>query len=447
MGKEEYRKYWNEEIETMPREELIKLKQKKLPQAIQRAHASPFYRRRFQEIGAKPEDIKTIDDLEKLPFTTKDDLRDNQQEEPPFGDYLGVPMEEISNIYSSSGSTGEPTPMLVTEKDVEIWKERSTRIFWATGLRPHGIAQNTYNYQLFAGAWVVQWGMLGTGASVISMGIGNTVRQLEVMKRYGATYLSGTPSYAIHMAEVAKKEGIDIRKDLKVRKLLVSAEPGASIPSVRDKIEDLWDAKVYDFPGQQEALGWSGSCEEQTGCHIVEDHFIVEIIDPETKKRVSPGEKGVAVLTHLERQSQGLIRWWTNDETYYVEDECPCGRTGHLLPRGILGRVDDMLKIGGVRIWPAGIEEVLRALPDFGQEFQIILDDTNVMVAGVLTRLKLKVEGREGISDTVKLSSEVKDRIKTRFSVTPEVDVVPFGTLPRFEMKAKRIIDTRKEQK
>ncbi|RLB03779.1 MAG: phenylacetate--CoA ligase [Deltaproteobacteria bacterium] len=431
-------------METMPREELIKLKEKKLPEAIKRAYASPFYQKRFKEIGADPNDIKTIDDLEKLPFTTKEDLRKSQQENPPFGDYSGVSMEKISNIFASSGTTGEPTTMVITRRDVNVWAERAARIFWATGLRPDDIAQNTYNYQLFAGAWMVQWGMEKTGATLISMGVGNSKRQLITMKRYGTTYFTGTPSYALSLAEAAEKEGIDIKKELKVRNLLLSGEPGSSIPSVREKIENLWGAKVHDFPGQSEALGWSGSCEEQCGCHIIEDHFIVEIVDPETKKRVGPGQTGVAVLTHLEREAQGLIRWWTNDLTYYVEDECPCGRTGYLLPRGLSGRSDDMLKVKGVRVWPAGIEEVLRSLPSVGQEFQIILDETNVMESGVLTKLKLRVESKESVKDTRKIEEDVITNIKARFNLTPEVEVVEPGTLPRFEMKAKRIIDTRK---
>ena len=446
MSKDEYPKYWNEKIETMPSHDLAKLKEKKLPEAIKRACASPFYKKRFKEIGADPNDIKTMDDLEKLPFTTKEDLRRSQLKNPPFGDYCGVPMGRISNIYASSGTTGEPTSTLITAKDMAIWKERSIRFLWATGLRPYDIAINNFNYQLFAGAWMVQMGLQESGAMVISMGVGSSKRLLQTCKRYGVTYMCGTPSYAVHLAEIAEQEGIDLKSDLKVRHMMLSGEPGGSIPSVREKIEDIWDVRVHDFPGQQEALGWSASCEEQTGCHIFEDHLIVEIIDPETKKRVGPGEKGVAVLTHLERESQGLIRWWTNDETYYTEDQCPCGRTGRLLPRGILGRQDDMLKVSGVRVWPAGIEEVLKSLSNVGQEFQIILDDTNVLESGVLTRLKLKVEPKEAVTDTKDVAEEVKVNIKARFNITPEVDVVQPGTLPRFEFKAKRVVDLRKTE-
>jgi phenylacetate-CoA ligase len=266
------------------------------------------------------------------------------------------------------------------------------------------------------------------------------------MKHFGATLFLATPSYAIALAEKANEQGFNITKDFKLRVIGVGAEPGGSIPNVRKRIEDLWKVKVHDVGGQSEAQGWYHSCEEQIGCHIIDDHFIIEFIDPDTKKSVGPGEKAVAVITHLERRSQGLIRWWSNDLTYYEEDLCPCGRTSFILPRGVIGRGDDMLKVKGVRIWPAGVEEVLRSMSNIGDEFQIVLDDTNVMESGALSSLKLKVEPAEGVTDTKKVAEDVATNIKARLNIRPEVEIVPVGTLPRFEMKAKRIVDLRKDQ-
>jgi phenylacetate-CoA ligase len=442
----EYPKYYNENMETMPREEMHKLKEKKLSQAIKRACDNPFYKKKFKEVGANPEDIQTIEDLKKLPFTTKEDLRESQKVLPPFGNYCSLPMEDISMINASSGTTGDPTAQLISFKDMDIWKERSARFFWAIGVRPNDICQNTLNFQLFGGVWWIQFGLWGAGATVIPFGVGSSQRQLLIMKNFGATLFLSTPSYAMALAEKAKEHGFNIERDFKLRFIGVGAEPGGSIPNVRKRIEELWKVKVHDVGGQSEAQGWYHSCEEQTGCHIIDDHFIIEFIDPDTKKTVGPGKKAVAVITHLDRRAQGLIRWWSNDLTYYEEDYCPCGRTSFILPRGVIGRGDDMLKVKGVRIWPAGVEEVLRSMPNVGEEFQIILDDTNVLESGALSNLNLRVESRDDVTDKEKLVVEVASKIKAHLNVKPEVEIVHPGTLPRFEMKAKRIIDLRKDK-
>lgn len=443
MKSSEYPRYWDETIETMPREQIRKLQEEKLRVAVKRAYQTPFYQKKFAEVGAIPDDIKTIEDLHKLPFTTKDDLRKSQAEHPPFGDYTTVPMEQISGVYASSGSTGDPTASLLTPKDQEVWAERGARFFWAFGVRPYDVAQNMYNFQLFAGAWMIQWSMHRVGCSVITTGIGNSEKQLEIMKRFGTTFTGMTPSYAFRLAKVAEELGIDIKKELKLKKMIISGEPGASVPEIRKRIEDVWGAKVYDYPGMQEANGWSGSCEEQSGTHIAEDHFIWEVIDPETKKPVGPGERGVAVVTHLETYAQPLIRWWTDDYVIYTEDYCPCGRTWHLLPYGILGRADDMLKVSGVRVWPSGIEALLKETPGFGGEFRILKDDDTVIEeTGGLKKLKLQVEYEQGINSE-QLKLEVERRVKERFNITPIVELVTEGTLPRFEHKTSRIVDLR----
>jgi phenylacetate-CoA ligase len=439
----EHPRYWNAEVETLSRDGLRQLQERKLADAVRRAQACGFYRRKFAEAGAAPADIRTLDDLARLPLTTKDDLRRSQSEHPPYGDYLAVPKTSVLGIYASSGSTGEPTTALATAEDHAAWAERGARFFWAFGVRPHDIAQNMYNFQLFAGAWAVHLGMQRVGCAVITMGVGNSERQLQVMQRYGTTFTGMTPSYAFHLAAVAQQMGIDIRRDLRLKRMIVSGEPGASAPAVREKIEALWGAKVYDWPGMQEALGWSGSCEAQTGTHVAEDHFILEVLDPETRRAVGPGETGVAVLTQLENHAQPLLRWWTDDYVVYSTDYCPCGRTARRLPFGILGRADDMLKISGVRVWPSGIEATLKELPGFGGEFRIVKDRTTVQEnSGALVKLKLRVECGDAV-DREPFAAAVAARVKAKFNVTPIVELVGERSLARFEHKTKRVVDER----
>jgi phenylacetate-CoA ligase len=439
----EYPRYWHADIETMSRDEMRQLQEKKLREAVRRASSTEFYQRKFAEAGASPDDINTIEDLARLPLTTKDNLRQSQTERPPYGDYLAVPLSSVSGIYASSGSTGEPTSALATAQDHEVWAERGARYFWAFGVRPDDIAQNMFNFQLFAGAWAIHHGMQRVGCSVITMGVGNSERQLQVMRRYGTTFTGMTPSYAFHLADLAEQLGIDIRQELKLKSMIISGEPGASEPAVRDKIEKLWGAKVFDWPGMQEALGWSGSCETQSGTHVAEDHFILEVLDAKSHRPVGPGEIGVAVLTQLENYAQPLLRWWTDDYVTYSEDYCPCGRTMHLLPSGIHGRADDMLKVSGVRVWPSGIEAALKDMPGFGGEFRIVKDASTMQKAsGALLKLKLRVECASSI-DRGSFKEDVEAKLKGAFNITPIVELLDENTLPRFEHKTNRLVDER----
>jgi len=437
---EQDRPFWNEEMETMPRDKIRDLQEEKLLRIVKRAYQTPFYQRKFQESGITPTDIKSIEDIKKLPFTTKNEIRNSQAIHPPFGDYLTLPFDQISGIYASSGSTGQPTVALLSLKDQEVLTERSARGMWAWGIRPGDVLQNILNPQLFLGYWFSHWGANRVGASVISMGVGSSERQLEVMKRYGVTFLFVTPSYSFHLAEIAAKKGIDVKNDLKVRCLAVGGEPGGSDPNIRRKMEEEWGAKVFDCPGMQESNGWGYACSEQNGVHMNEDHFIWEVLDPETKEPVQPGERGVLVLTTLEVDAQPLIRWWTDDYVVYSEEYCKCGRTFRILPKGVLSRNDDMLKISGVRIWPAGIESVLKQISGFGGEFRIIKDETSVVKeTGQLRKLKLEVEYADHVN-IESFKNTIITKIKNQFNITPEIVLVGTGTLERFEHKAKRII-------
>ncbi|WP_165820839.1 phenylacetate--CoA ligase family protein [Pueribacillus theae] len=435
-----YSEFWDIEMETMSRDKLLRLKEDKLQKIIEQAYQTPFYQRKFKEAGVSPSDIRTIEDLKKLPITTKDDIRKSQAEHPPYGDYLTVPLKQISGLYSSSGSTGQPTTSLLTFRDQEVVTERSARSYWAFGIRPEDVVQNIINPQLFLGYWFVHWGATRIGCSVISMGIGSSDRQLQVMQRYGVTCAFMTPSYAFHLAEFASKKGIHVRKDLNLQYIVLSGEPGGSDPVIRSRIEETWGVKVFDCPGMMEAMGWGYTCKEQKGVHMQEDHFIWEVLDPETKEPVQPGERGVLVLTTLETDAQPLIRWWTDDYVLYSEDYCPCGRTSHVFPGGILSRSDDMLKISGVRVWPSGIESALKEVNGFGGEFRIVKDSSSIRKeTGALFKLKLQVECRSE-TDAVDFIKNVKDKIKAKFNITPEVELVAVNSLDRFEFKAKRII-------
>lgn len=432
--------YWNEAMETMPREEMRALWDRELPKAVARCYATPFYRRRFAELGLRPEDIRTFADLEKLPFTTKDDLRQSQREHPPFGDYSTIAAEQAAQIFASSGSTGTPTVALASAWDLEQIADRSARAYWAMGIRPHDRTMLAFSYQLFVGSWAAHYAQQRLGATVVPMGIGDSRRHLFMMQHLRPTFWIGTPSYALYLAELAEKEGIDLVGS-SVERMFVGGEPGASLPSFREKLERLWGAKVYDHPGQTEAVGYLGSCTHQV-CHSFDDHFIWEVIDPETGRRLGPGQLGVLVLTHLMRHGQGLLRWWTGDYTYYVEDYCACGRTTYIFPRGVHGRSDDMLKVRGVRFWPSSLEEIVRGLPGAGNEFRILLTDENTVENGSVKQLDIQIEV-EPAADGAAVAQALRAEIKSLFNFTPNVEPVPAGSLARFEGKARRVIDRR----
>ena len=435
-----HRAFWNEAMETAPRGALRELWHRELPDAVARCASTPFYRRRLGAIGAAPGDIRTYDDLAKLPFTTKDDLRESQTTSPPFGDYSTITADEAAQIFASSGSTGAPTAALASRYDLEQMADRSARAYWAMGVRPEDRVQLAFSYQLFVGSWAAHYAFQRLGAALIPMGTGDSRRQLMIMQHLRPTFWAGTPSYALYLAELAAQEGIDLRGS-SVRRLFVGGEPGASIPSFRAKLEDLWHARVYDHPGQTEAVGYLGSCPEQV-CHSFDDHFIWEVVDPGSGRRVGPGEVGVLVLTHLRRHGQGLLRWWTGDFTYFVEEPCACGRTTWVFPRGVFGRADDMLKVKGVRLWPSSLDEIVRAIAGAGNEFRIVLDDANSLENGSLTALDLEVEVLAG-ADGAAVADAVVREVKARLNLTPSVHPVPAGHLPRFEGKSRRVADRR----
>lgn len=430
---------WNDEFETLPREALEALQLKRLKHTLERVYATvPFYRRKFDEAGIKPDDIKSLDDLKRLPFTTKDDLRENY----PFG-MFAVPLKQVVRIHASSGTTGKPTVVGYTRRDIETWSELMARSLASAGVTKEDIIQNAYGYGLFTGGLGVHYGAEKLGATVIPVSGGHSKRQITIMKDFGATVLTCTPSYALHLAEVAQEMGIN-PKDMKLRVGIFGAEPWTE--EMRKEIEETWGIKAIDIYGLSEIIGPGVSieCEEaQNGLHIFEDHFIPEIIDPETGEVLPPGEYGELVITTITKEAFPVIRYRTRDITCLIPEPCICGRTMVRMGR-VKGRTDDMLIIRGVNVFPSQIEEIIMATEGVLPHYMIVVDRE-----GTLDVMEVQVEVDEKIfSDEVKrlqqLARKLEQNIKDTLGISVKVRLVEPKTLQRFEGKAKRVIDKRK---
>jgi len=372
---------WNKEMECMPREKIEALQLTKLKETLKYVYErSAVYKKKFDEIGFKPEDLKSLSDLNKLPFTTKDEFRDNY----PFG-MFAVPMDQVVRFHASSGTTGKMTVIGCTKNDMEVWTELLARMITMTGVNNTDVTQIAFGYGLFTGAHGLQYGMERVGATVIPISSGNTERQLMVMKDFGTTALVSTPTYALHLGDVAIKLGIDPRKDLKVKVGLFGGE--AFSEEYRNEIEERWGILATDNYGLSECggPGYSGECELICGQHIAEDYYITEIINSETLEPVKPGEKGEVVITTLGREAVPVIRYRTKDISSLTYEPCECGRTTARLSK-ITGRSDDMMVIRGVNVFPSQIESVLVNIKGLAPHYQIVrynkgyLEDIEVRV-------------------------------------------------------------------
>lgn len=391
------------------------------------------------EAGVRPEDIRSLDDLARLPFTTKDDLRQNY----PFG-LFAVPLNRVIRIHASSGTTGKPTVVGYTKKDLRTWAGLIARIVTMAGVRRGDIAQVCFSYGLFTGGFGLHYGLERAGVTVVPAAAGNTERHIRLMQDFGTTVIVGTPSYALYMAEVARSLGVDPRRDLRVRRGLFGAEPWSE--GMRAEIEAAWGIKAFDNYGLSEVIGpgVAGECEEKRGLHINEDHFLVEVIDPETGRPLPPGERGELVFTTLTKEAFPVIRYRTRDISRLMFEPCPCGRTTIRMER-VTGRSDDMLIIRGVNVFPSQIEEVITSTPGLAPHYLIIVDKK-----GYLDEIEVQVElSPEGFSDRYKdlasLEEQLRNRLQATLSLTPRVKLVEFGSLERTTGKARRVIDRRKE--
>ncbi|HPT30518.1 MAG TPA: phenylacetate--CoA ligase [Prolixibacteraceae bacterium] len=429
---------WNESIECASREEMRKIQSERLIDTVQRVYQSvPAYRRKMQEAGLVPGDIKSIDDLAKLPFTTKSDLRDNY----PFGMFT-VPMSEIVRIHASSGTTGKSTVVGYTRKDLRVWAEVVSRTLMMAGVHREDMVQIAYGYGLFTGGLGMHYGCENIGASVIPISGGNTEKQLQLMQDFGTTVLACTPSYSLFLAEEMEASGIK-KEDLKLRVGIFGAEPWTE--NMRREIESKLGIKAIDIYGLSEIIGpgVSCECEFQAGMHVNEDHFIPEIIDPETLKPLPEGAVGELVFTTVTKEGIPLIRYRTRDLTRLNFEKCQCGRTLVRMEK-CKGRSDDMLIIRGVNVFPSQIESVLLEMSETAPHYLLIVERENN-----LDILKVMVEVQEQFfSDEIKmlesLRKKITHKIQSTLGISVEVKLVEPRTIERTAGKAKRVIDNRK---
>ncbi len=428
--------YLHPELETLSRAEIEALQLERLKKTVAQCMNSPFYRKRFADHHITPADIRSLDDLQKIPFTTKQDLRDNY----PFG-LAAVPMEQVVRLHSSSGTTGTPTVILHTQKDLDEWANAVARCLYMVGLRPGDIFQNSSGYGMFTGGLGFQYGAERLGMLTVPAAAGNTKRQIKFITDFGTTALHAIPSYAGRLYEVMEEMGIDPKRDTKLHTLIIGAEPHSE--EQRRRIEDMLGVKAYNSFGMSEMCGpgVAFECKEQNGLHIWEDYYIVEIVDPQTLEPVPQGEVGELVLTAINREAMPLLRYRTRDLTRILPGECPCGRHHIRLDR-MKGRSDDMMILKGVDIFPIQIETILMQFAELGNDYLITL--TNEEANDLMT---VEVELKEFCDDYPRLQAltkEITRQLKDEILITPVVRLVPKGALPKQEGKAVRVKDLRK---
>ena len=429
-------KLFNKKIETMPRKDLKEIQLKNLKKTVKNVNDNvPFYNKKFKEFKITPDDIKTLDDIRKLPLTTKNDLRDNA----PFG-MMATSLENCNELHASSGTTGIPITTCYTQNDIDVWSEVMARCLSMSGLTKKDIFQNPIPYGTFTGAFGFHYGAQKIGALVIPTGKGQSERQLKLMDYYGTTFISGVASYAMRLSQVAQDIDINLKK-LKVRNGLFGAE--MFTPGLKNRIMDAWNMDVHDIYGLTEMCGpgVSTDCDQHDGLHLWEDHFLIECLDPKTLESVELEEEGEIVLTTLTKEGMPLLRYRTRDiAKIYDQVVCECGRT-HVKHTTIKGRSDDMLIIRGTNIYPGQIESVLMKNQEVGGNWRMILTtENNVDV------LKVEVESKTIMSqvESMNLEESLKNNIKSVIVFTPRIEILPPKGIPKTGLKAKRVIDERK---
>ncbi|MGI6751255.1 MAG: phenylacetate--CoA ligase family protein [Anaerovoracaceae bacterium] len=430
-------KIWSKD-ETLDRAAYREIQLLRLQNTVRRCYEKvPHYRERFEEIGLKPEDIRTLEDIQRIPFTVKDDFRNNY----PFG-LFAVPQKEIVRLHASSGTTGKPTVVGYNRNDMDLWKEMIARIVTMAGVNDGDVAQIAFGYGLFTGAFGLHQGLEYVGASVIPMSSGNTQKQIMIMQDFGTTALISTPSYALHMAEIAGEMGIDPAEDLKLKWGLFGGE--GSTEAMRREINQRWGIFATENYGMSELIGpgVSGECQALCGMHINEDHFYPEIIDPMTGKVLGEGEEGELVISTISKEALPILRYRTKDITSLHYEKCECGRTTVRMAK-IQGRSDDMLILGGVNVFPSQIEEVLLNCQGIGPHYQI-----KVTKKGYLDRIEVDVElANENLLESFpkleSLKQSVREKLRAVLGIDAKVNLTEPRSLARFEGKAKRVIDLR----
>lgn len=430
---------WSRE-ETLERGEMEVIQLTRLQDTVRRIYEKvPYYREKMNAAGIAPEDVKDLGDLSRLPFTIKDDLRINY----PFGLFT-VPKKEMVRLHASSGTTGKPTVVGYTHKDIELWQECIARLVTMAGATDEDVAQIAFGYGLFTGAFGLHYGLEKIGALVVPISSGNTEKQLMLMKDFGTTILVSTPSYALYMAEVAKKMGINPKTDLNMKLGLFGGE--GSSEAMREELQNAWGILATENYGMSEIIGpgVSGECTALCGMHINEDHFLPEIINPDTGEVLPPGSTGELVLTTITKEALPLIRYRTKDITRLIYEKCACGRTTVRMEK-IQGRTDDMLIIRGVNVFPSQIEEVLLRFEEIGPHYEILVHKENH-----LDQIDIDVElADDSLLDSYPQLQDLTKRmhhgLKTMLGLDANIKLCSPSTLKRFEGKAKRVVDTREQ--
>ncbi len=428
---------WSKE-ETFPREEMEKLQLARLQETVSRVYAKiPAYRKKMDEAGVKPEDIKTLADLAKLPFVTKQDMRDNY----PFG-LFAVDKDSLVRIHASSGTTGKPTVVGYTQGDLKTWTECVSRIACMGGASSKDVAQICFGYGMFTGALGLHYGLENIGAAIVPSSTGNSQKQIMYMQDFETSLLVATPSYALRLAEVAREMGVDPEKDLKVKIALVGSE--LLTDAMREEMHKYWgkDILITSNYGMSELMGpgVSGECTEHCGMHINEDYFIPEIIDPETGEVLAAGEQGELVITCIKKEGLPLIRYRTKDITRLIYGKCKCGRTLCRM-ENLSGRSDDMLKIRGVNVFPSQIEEVILSVAEIGPHYEIVVERE-----GYLDKMTIRVEllhSTDSFGELERIKNTITGKLRTILGLDAKVKLESPNTLQRFEGKAKRVKDLR----
>lgn len=432
--------FYQKEIETMPRKKLEDLQLERLKWQINRCHQdSPFYRDKWQKADIEPRHINTLADIRNLPVVTKNELRDEQAQYPPFGRFALAPKELWRELHPSSGTTGNPVNTIWAEQDVEDITDVTARMMWGFGVRPGDIVQNGFSYGLWVAGMSSHYAAKKIGCFVIPIGAQMTNKQIQYFKNPGSDVLFCTPSYALHIAEKMAEEGLS-PDQIPLRIGSFGGEGGTQNSSTRSRLESGLGIDAYDFFGLAE-IGptFAAECTEKAGLHWAEDHYLIEIINPETMEPCSEGEIGVLVITHLTREATPMVRYWTNDMAKLIIEPCACGRTHARSPGGILGRADDLVVYKGAKFYPAQVEKVIRGFDCLSDQYRIELThdgEKGVDICTVVVEKTIEIAMEE-------LIPKLKKSLKEELMVTPEVSIKPYGYIERTAFKAKRLFDLR----
>lgn len=436
---------WNPILEAMPREKIRELQLRKFRRILSWTYErSKFHRRLYQEAGLEPEDVRTLEDVARVPKVEKSMMREIQGKDPfPYGEMLCVDLEEVTEFHQTSGTTGQPVYQPDTWEDWEWWSECWAYILYAQGYRKHDRVFIPFGYNVFVAFWTGHYGAEKLGCEVVPGGVLSTEARVLKMQEIKATAMMGTPTYMLVMADVARKKlGLDPPRDLWVKRITCAGEPGASVPSTKQRIQEAWGAKVFDHVGATEIGAWSYECEEQPGgLHVNEAMFLVQIEDLDTGEIIEePGRPGKMVITAFDRLAQPCVRFDSKDIIMWAPEACSCGRTFRLLKGGVLGRADDITKVKGVLLAPTAIEDVVRSIPELGDEYEVVVTRETDM-----DHIALKVELQPGAeSRKEEVMARLVDQLRLKTNLGYEITFHPYGSLPRYEVKARRFKDLRK---